>query len=332
MSIKIEMFIELPYIIKLAEEKDYKFSLDFNDFDMFNLDIIYNDENEEIYNESYPAKSSCNLRIEAIYKNIDYSIYEKTSLYSIPDNGEYQVSLPKKQEEEIFNIINKKMEIILSYLRKKTNMFWIERILIERIGFYNDNKIDFNFYSPNTKLIKSVKLVKYYSNDYRLNYSNIIDVNDNIFNDFDSNKKYIEKYELYLNKAEKCLYEREYDDFIIYSSIAVESFIRRYVSEIEPDKDIVYKRISSSNYDYLDQYYNVILKYLRGTSLKEKDKTTYMYLKRMYNLRNAIMHKGFIDQTALQKAGLSHLEKLNDKECQSILDGIKKAFVIVLSL
>lgn len=332
MSIKVEMFVKLPYLIKLKEEKDYKFSFEFNEFNMFNLDIFYNDEeNEEIFNENYPSNSSYNIHIEAIYKNIDYSIFKKINFHGF-DDGEYEIDLPEAQEKEIFEVINKKMEIILSYLRKKTNMFWIESVSIERIGFYNDNKIDFNFYSPNTKLIKNVKYVKSYSNDYRLNYSDIIEVNDNIFNEFDSNKKYIEKYELYLNKAEKCLYEREYEDFIIYSSISVESFIRRYVSNIEPDKDIVYNRISSSNYDYLDQYYNVILKYLKGTSLKEKDESTYMYLKRMYNLRNSIMHKGFIDKDALKKAGLSHLEKLNIKECESILEGIKKAFAIVLSL
>ncbi|MFL0251162.1 hypothetical protein ACJDT4_12065 [Clostridium neuense] len=332
MSIKVEMFIKLPYIIKLNEEKDYRFSFQFNEFEMFDLEMRFNDENnEDIYKAEYPPCSCSNIRIEAIYKNCNYLDYEKRTTFRGDKNiNEFIVELPFKETNNIFNVVNKKLEKILSYLRNKSNMFWIEQPPIRPISYCFGNEIEFNFYSPNTKLFKCVKEIKQYTDYYMISDSleKISNVDNDIFNGF-KDDGVEEKFNLYLSKAEKSLYERSYEDFIIYCSIAVEAFIRRYIGKLEPKDDIIFNRISVSNYDYLDQYYNVLLKYIKGKSLIELDENAFYHLKRMYKLRNAIMHNGIVDESALKKAGLN---KLDFKECKNILDSAKKSFLIISKL
>lgn len=82
----------------------------------------------------------------------------------------------------------------------------------------------------------------------------------------------------------------------------------------------------------MDQYYNVLLKYLKGKSLQELNNSAFTYIKRMYTLRNAIMHKGTIDEVTLKKAGLSHLNSLNFEECKKIIDNVKRSFSLISNL
>ncbi|MBU3157729.1 hypothetical protein LL037_25635 (plasmid) [Clostridium estertheticum] len=244
------------------------------------------------------------------------------------------IKLPLEEISSIFSSVNKRLEKILNYLRNKSNMFWIEAFPIKPISYCFGNEIEFNFYSPNAKLSSNVKRVIQYTDYYMLSntFEKINYVNNDTFNDFNANNTEVQTYSLYLNKAEKSLYERCYEDFIIYCSISVESFIRRYIGKLEPEGDIVFNRISSSTYDYLDQYYNVLLKYLKGKSLKELDEKAFTHLKRMYNLRNSLMHNGDIDELALKKVGLSPLTYINFKECKKILDSAKKSFSIINKL
>lgn len=330
MSIKVKMFIKLPYIIKLNEGKDYKFSFTFDEFEMFDLIMINNEDNED--NEDYPLNSCSNIVIEAIYKECDYLDYKKRRISSVDKSiNEYIIELPEREINNIFNVVNIRIQEILNYLRNKSNMFWIESFPVKPICYSFGNEIEFNFYSPNAKLSNNIKQTIKYT-DYYITSNSLNEINsvkDDIFTNFNDNKNNVEMFSLYLNKAEKSLYERDFEDFIIYCSISVESFIRRYIGLLEPNGDIIFNRISASNYDYLDQYYNVLLKYLKGKSLKELDGSAFTHLKRMYNLRNSIMHNGIINDVVLKKVGLSHLSCINFEECKKILYNAKKSFLLI---
>ena len=329
------MFIKLPYIIRLDEEKDYKFQFQFEDFEMFCLEMRHNDDSDyDIYDENCSVNSCKNIRIEAIYKYCDYTKYKNHRIpYTNQDINEFTVELPPDEVRRIFNSVNKKLDEIINYLRKKTNMFWIEEIPVNLITYCFGREIEFNFYSPNARLSKVYRQTKKITNYYmESDFEGVKEVNDNIFDSFDANENYYNTADYYLNKSEKSLYERNYEEFIIYCSISVESFIKNYIEKIKPNKDIVYGKLASLRYDYIDKYYNVLLKYLKGKSLKELNEGAFTHLKNMYTLRNEIMHKGIIDKDALKNAGLSHLEYINFNECEKILKSIKKSFSLINDL
>ncbi|HAT4250462.1 hypothetical protein [Clostridium perfringens] len=324
MGIKIEMFIKLPYILRLEEEKNYIFNFNFSEFEIFQVEMIFNE-----YNDDISESISENIRIEAIYNEFAYDEYE----YRHHTKGKI-VELPLEKEKFLFQIIDKKLQEIFDFMRNKTKMFWIDNVPIHPISYCYGREIKYGFYSPDTNLVKSIQYTKcitdYYMKSGRM--KNIEEINENTFNDFNYKYEYIDIATKYINKAEKALYERNYNDFIIYCGIATEAFIRKYIDSIAPKGDIVFNKISSLNFDYLDQYYNVLLKYLKGKSLKELDVRLYTNLKRMYTLRNAIMHTGTIGELALKKSGLSHLNDINFKECNNILNSIKRSFELINSL
>lgn len=332
MSIKVEMFVKLPYIIKLKEDKDYIFTFKFDDFEMFCLEMRHNDEsNDEIYDERYYGNSCENIRIEAIFNNLDYSIYNSDiNPNRAIENQEYQINLPLKETRIVFNEVNKRLNQITSYLRNETNIFWIENIHINPIAYSFGTEIQFNFYSPNTRMLKLCKETRNYT-EYYMNdgYRGIKEVDEKVFDNLDTEGNYVSVPFDYLNKSQKSLYDRNYEDFIINCSISVESFIRGYIGQIEPENDIVYNKLSALNHNYLDKYYNILLKYLKGKSLNELDEASYTHLKRMYSLRNAIMHKGYIDEKDLKKVGL---EKLTFQELNSILESAQKCYKLISSL
>ncbi len=238
MSIKVQMFIKLPYVIKLAKDKDYHFSFEFDEFEIFNLSMRFNDvNNESIYNEDYPSNYCSNIVIEAIYKHCNYLDYKKEKIPFLKGSeNQFKIKLPLKETEKIFNTINKRLEKIFNYLRNKTNMFWIDELPMKPIAYCFGEEIEFNFYSPNTEMSKNLRFTTKYTDYYMISesFKNINEVDDNIFNSFSEDKNDVEIYSLYLHKAEKSLYERKLNDFIIYSSISVESFIRRYINRIKP--------------------------------------------------------------------------------------------------
>ncbi|KNF07835.1 hypothetical protein CLPU_11c00030 [Gottschalkia purinilytica] len=346
MSIKIELFLELPYIIKLKEDKDYIFSFNFDDFEIYNLKIIHNNySGDEIYNEKNPENSSSHLQIEAVYKHCNYKNYDiefkeytlfnnKDDLDGIKVKEEYIVKLPKTEQIKVFNAVNIRLNQILNFLNEKSNMFWIKPIPINPISECIGNGIEFNFYSPECDLSSNFKETIRYNDHYMtdIKFKKVTEVNDEFFNSFNVTNEINKKYVIYLNKARIALFEADYEDFIIYCSISVEAFIRQYICELAPEDDIIYNRLSNLNYDYLDQYYNILLKYLKGKSLKELEPKSYTFLKRMYSLRNAIMHRGHIDNKTLAKSGLSHLEKINFEECKKILDHVEKSFILIKEL
>lgn len=334
MSIKVEMFIQLPYVINLKEEKNYKFNFKFDDFQIFLLEFRFNDESEDdIYDENYPNDQCKNIRVEAVYSDCDYLAYEREkSLYNSENNEDaFAINLPLEETKKIFKSINNRVNQILAFLCQKSNMFWIEAISIKSISTRYDNAVKFNFYSPNTVLRPSFKVLRTYSTDYMVSgdIEVINRVDDDLFKTFNIGDHVLETYKVHLNKAKKSMYEENYEEFLIYCAISTESFIKEYITKLEPKDDIIYNKLSRLKSDYLDKYYNLLLKYVKGYSLQEMDEACFTILKRMYNLRNSVMHNGIIDSCSLKKAGLSHLENLNFEECKKILDNIELAYSMI---
>lgn len=325
MGIKAKIFIKLPYIINLEEKKDYKFSFEFDEFDIFNLEIKFNsEEDEDIYEKDYPINSSKNIEIHALYINFNHLEYQ------VKNDGE--IEIPQKQQNYIFNLISKKLTEILNYLKEETNMFWIEDININD-SYYNEaTKVEFNFYSPDTDLNKCIRKTYSISDYYMINNSimDISSLNDNIFNEFIERKE-VEIYKNYLRKAQKSLYERDFENFIIYSAISVESYIENYIEKIrtESENDIIFTALNNINNNYIHLKYNTLLKYLKGKSLKELKQSNFDFLKRMYTLRNGLMHQGRIDEKVLKKAGI---DNINFDECSKILNAIQDSFKLINEL
>lgn len=334
MSIKVEMFIQLPYVINLKEGKNYKFKFNFDEFQEFLLEFRFNDESEnDIYDENYQNDQSKNIRVEAVYSDCNYLNYEREkSLYNSENNeNAFIINLPLEETNKIFKNINNRVNQILSFLCKKSNMFWIEAISIKSISTHYDNAVKFNFYSPNTILRSSFKKLRAYSKDYMVSgdIEVINRVNDDLFKTFDIKDSVLDTYNIYLNKAKKSMYEENYEEFLIYCAISTESFIKEYITKLEPKNDIIYNKLSRLNSNYLDKYYNLLLKHVKGYSLQEMDEACFTILKRMYKLRSSVMHNGKIDSNSLEKVGLSHLESLNFEESKKILDSIELAYRMI---
>ncbi|MER0279670.1 hypothetical protein ABRY18_05670 [Clostridioides difficile] len=330
MSIKVKVWAKLPYIIKLEEEKDYEFSFLFDDFDLFKLNMRFNDENDFlIYNNEYPGNVCQHIELEVIYKYVDYTKYKTTKCISSDDNY-FVVEVPLDKTTEIFGCMNKRLNEILNFLREKSNMFWIDEFNLTHINYHSENEVRFNFYSPNVNLssvINSfIECTDYYmiSKNFKTN-----NVGEDTFKNFDSNKIKMNVFNEYIDKAEKALYEYNYENFIMYCGISVESFIKQHTYKLANKDDIVYNRLKKQSSYYIDLYYNVLLKYLTGKSLEEIDRKSYKCLVRLYSLRNSLMHEGIIDKRALEKADII---KLDFSECYEILDSAKTSFKLVKSI
>lgn len=318
MAIKFTFRINTPYAIKLEEKQDYEYHFHFSDMDDFYLMFIYDSDVDT------EDKNFCkSIWISGIYKNINYEDFElrKTRVARNRDDDVYSVKLPEREKNEIFLKVKEKLNNILCYLRSKTNIFCIEPIAFTGIGNEYGESIDYNFYSTNADI--SPNAWESTSINFKVKE---IPVHENIFEGFDPSVNYNEPKRIYIKKAEKAIYEGNYDQFIVYASIAVEAFADKYIGGIisKRSEDIVLDAIMNINYDYLNKYYNILLKYLLGKSLKEEKQSNYTYLKRMYTLRNALMHVGEITPKDLKKCGLS---KLDYDECSAILSSIEDTFI-----
>ncbi|WP_165476920.1 hypothetical protein, partial [Clostridioides difficile] len=269
------------------------------------------------------------IELEVIYKYVDYTKYKTTKCINSNDNY-FEVEVPLDKTTEIFGCMNKRLNEILNFLREKSNMFWIDEFNLTHINYHSENEVRFNFYSPNVNpssvVTSFIEHTDYYmiSKNFKTN-----NVGEDTFKNFDSNKIKMKVFNEYIDKAEKALYEYNYENFIIYCSISVESFIIQYIDEIANQDDIIYKQLEKTNSNYINLYYNVLLKYLTGKSLIEVDKKACTHLTRLYRLRNSLMHKGIIDSKSLEKAGIM---KLDFNECNKILDSAKTSFKLVKSI
>lgn len=321
MGVKARLYLQLPYAIQLKQEKDYVYQFHFENFRDFEVKFYFNDDsNEELYNRNYGNNFCANIRIIATYNLLNSEQYEKTKAVEKNDE-EYAIILPAEDKELLLNEINQALDKLFRSLRATTGMFWAEDIKIAADSYLNNNILRYFFYSPNRRLVDNIcETIQ-----HELFYASIQDVHqmdDSTFEHFEANTVSISYLDKFLNKAKISIYQKDFYNFVIYICISAESFIQEYIGQIEPSNDIVYNKLTSNNYDYLDLYYNVLLKYLKGRSLSEIYQTGYTYLKRAYKLRNSIMHRGKLDQEALQKAGIA---KLDVAECERILEAFERS-------
>lgn len=330
MGIKLRMYIELPYAIQLDSKKNYSFDFNFTKFEAFSIEFICNiDGTEEGYNPNFSEDFCLRMKIIAVFKELEYNNYPCERIpYADTSINEYLVELPKRETKLVFSEVNKAMSKIFSYVRKRTGMFWVDNIPIIPINFLHNTIICYSFYSTNARL--SDGFVHTISHSSLFMETNEVEkIRESTFDDFELYSADPPQYEKYLDKAKISLYESAYEDFIIYLSIAVEAFIREYIGKLASENDIVYRKLTGRNNNYLDLYYNVLLKYLKGKSLNELHPDSYTLMKRMYGLRNGLMHNGKIDEEALRKAGI---QKIDFKECERMLEAFKKAYDTINSL
>ena len=204
MSIRVQMFIKLPYVIRLDEDKDYSFTFpNFKDFSEFELVFRFNDEdNEDYYNKDYPTNTCWNLGVEAVYKNIDHLDYLKYTKNN-------RIDLPEEEMDEVFQAVGRQLNNILSFLRVKSKMFWVENLPVQLVAYSSNSEIEFCFYTPETKTRKQIRFTTKYTDYYMIekNHGNIKDINNSFFDDFRYKNYNSDKSILYLNKAEKSLFE-----------------------------------------------------------------------------------------------------------------------------
>lgn len=323
MSIKLVCEINLPYSIKLAEEENYVFKFDMHEFDFFEIVFLFNNpDDSDLYIDVLPDKYCKNIKVTAILREYNASDYP-----IIHDHGLHRVELPEDIENEIFLKVNKKINEILKYIKIKTNMFWIENLPLNPISNGLGVGTTFMFYTANTKLRRTFKERRRFCDDFMIhaNFDDVKRLDSSIFDEFDEDNlpNIYTYYNKFIYKAKLFLFEAQYEDFIINLAIACESFIRHYIYNIKPENDIVVKRLESTNFKYIDLYYNVLLKYLKGKSLKEIKEDLYNNLTIIYKLRNDIMHRGYINSDSLQKAGIS---KLDINEGEKIIQKVLEAF------
>lgn len=322
MGIKAFVNIQLPYAIRLDEAKDYSFDFEIGNFSKFQIDFLHNSEDDQdMYNGYFEYDYCLNLRIVAIYDTLDYNDYPHERMPYLLNNQpaeEVLVDLPQNKTNLIFAEISNALDKILSHFRKTTKMFWVENLPVTPVNFLFNCRISYYFYSPDTV---SYHNLREYNSCY-METESVNKLNESTFSSFHESWENISQYERYLDKAKICLYESLYDDFIINLSISVEAYIRNYVATIQPENDIILKRLKTKDFKYLDLYYNVILKYLKKKSLIEIEESSFTLLNRLYILRNALMHRGIIDEKALKDAGIS---KVGFIECEVILKAFQNA-------
>lgn len=112
------------------------------------------------------------------------------------------------------------------------------------------------------------------------------------------------------------------NESIIFAAIAEESFISKFIEDNSPEADIVQNRLKKINGELMDLKYNIILKYLKGKSLKEINEDYWNTISSIYKLRNAIMHSGEINEKALSDSTFSNV---NFTTLQKAFKKIEKA-------
>lgn len=330
MSIQFQCRIELPYIIRLHEAKDYERYFSFPEFEKFHLRLLFNDTNyEEVYNDKYEYDICKFIQIEVISNKYNYKDY-KVNMITVQHKGgsekidtEESVSdVPYDVARELMSEISIRLNQILYYIRENTKMFWIEDIPINRINKMVGIFSSFYFYAPTYKLDRDMRKFITFTDTY---IDQVVSekINDNFFEEFEVREK--NKYTIsfhFMDKAQSALYDSKFKDVIIFASIAQESFITKFIKDNSNKKDIVFNRLNNSGGRLMDLKYNVILKYLKNYSLQEINAEYWNSIDSVYQLRNKIMHNGELkDESELS------FEKL-DKD----LSNIRKSFDKILEL
>lgn len=329
MSIKFQCRIELPYMIRLNEAKDYERDFNFPEFEKFHLRLLFNDFNyENIYNDKYDEDVCKFIQIEVISKNYNYKDYTVKKI-TVQTNGEKKeceegvADVPFDVARELMSEISIRLNRILHFIRENTKMFWIEEIPINRINKMVGVFSSFYFYAPTYELNRNMRYDITFLDTY-IDHVESERINDNFFENYNvEENKYTTSIQ-FLDKAQSALYDSRFKDVIIFASIAQESFITKFIKDISNEGDVVFDRLNNIRGGLMDLKYNVILKYLKNYSLQEINPEYWNSIDSVYRLRNKIMHYGELKLKEESKLSFERLDK--------DLSNIRKAFDKILEL
>ena len=137
MGIKVVMGIKLPYAIQLEDAKDYLYEFNFEKFDKYHIKFLCNsEENEEIYNDYLDNDFCLYLKLVATYNALNYEEYPHKKIYALGVEDKYTVDLPDKETKQVFLEINKTLNIIIRYVRKKQECSGWKVFLSTMLIFY----------------------------------------------------------------------------------------------------------------------------------------------------------------------------------------------------
>jgi len=336
MGLKILIKIKLPYIIRMEEDKKITARLKPTDeFPQFDVTFYPNSRiYESLYNSNYPNNNCLFIEVEAVTKLYSFKNHE---IKCISDHyPTYEVS--EKDSKLILNLLRTKLNEYLEILGVRTKMFWITDLSIDPLSNTIGKASQFVYLHPNqatTDYQFSEGGWKNYQTEIENEGKPIISIDESIINECENLVVLGYPWRDYVAKAKIALFESEFNDCIIYCSIAAESFIKQVTapSLYGLEKDIVLKRlIKAGNNKIIDSYYNVILKHMLGKSLKEVNQELYHSMDSMYKFRNALMHTGEIDRKAFKKAGYEGKEILDFDICKYMLENLQGSITAVLSM
>ncbi|GGA43155.1 hypothetical protein [Psychrobacillus lasiicapitis] len=334
MGIKLWAKIKLPYILRLENEEKYEIELPSDEeFSLFRVSFFPNSDNPDNSNylSEYREKSCNYIEIESIVKRFNYSDYPVRN--SVIYNS-YEVS--EIDTTEIFKLVKNKLNIFLIELSKITKMFWITDISLNPISGVIGNRTDYTFVEPDTAISDNIRSYYTINDNYmeEVKRKEVKPINMDILSVFRNENSLILKpiWHNYLNKATKAMYSSENEEFIIYCAISAESFIKQLikVNSNLKEKDIVLEKLTEVGKNQMvNTYFKIILKYLFGANLIDKEEVLHKNLLDIFTLRNEIMHKGYLDKSSFEKVGIN---ELNFEQANLYLSRLHRAIEICLNL
>ncbi|WP_339180162.1 hypothetical protein [Oceanobacillus sp. FSL W7-1293] len=337
MGLKVLTLIKLPYTLRMKESKEIIAKLKpTNEFSQFNITFYPNSQDyEEYYNPHYPNNSCLFIEIEAVTELYD------AGNYKVYDNNDYYHTLevPEENRKLIFEMLRKKLNSYLQALNEHTKMFWIEDLPMNPLSSTIGKTNQFMFLNANQEVKTSSRFWWKTLDDYQIELEaigrSIYSIDESIVNKCDQLRVLGHPWRTHLNKAKVALFESQFNEFIIYCSIASESFIKQLTMPkiYGLENDIILKKlVRTGNNKIVDSYYNVILKYIFGKSLEDVNPNLYKGMNTLYQFRNALMHNGEISKKELKKAGYQDEEDLTFSICKNMFESLDETFSTVLEI
>lgn len=302
------------------------------------MTLLFNDPDyENIYLDDFEENSCQFIQLEIITSKFNYNDYNVNKRTKIVDKNkiteDYDVDeVPEAVEFEIMQDIAPRVNEIIKYIREKSKMFWLDNISINPTSKMLGVFTDYYFYAPDAVLDKCMKrtittIDNYMESDSGVGGSKIY---DSFFDEFDTYEedKYSISYQ-FMDKAKSALYDLRINEAIIFAAIAQESFITKYIEDNSPVSDIVLDKLNEINGQLMDLKFNVILKHIKGKSLRELNDSSWNTILGVYKLRNGIMHSGKVTDDQLSASGFPNLEF---ETIKSALKRIEKAFELIIHL
>lgn len=305
MGMKLVARIRLPYVIRLEKhEKIYVQLPEDKEFSYCKVSFL------PTFREKDETSVCDCIEVEAILNNYDHTKYPKNKAIQHNDSSIRVLEMCEVSDEEtaeIFKVVRSKLNKLFLYVNQATGMFWVEDIPLNPISSVISTRSDFRFSHPeNTVEMESWKTI---FDDFMVDLSldDIKVLNNNLLKKYKDTESSI--WTTYINKAHKSIYLSEYEDFIIYSAIAAESFIKQLVNNSASKEDIIFKKLTDvGKSQMVETYFRHIMKHLYDVDLYKVETGLFNNLKSIFSLRNDIMHKGFMSEKSYKNAGINKLE------------------------